>query len=262
MAVASVANVVVAGLKWEPQIKGALYVALAVLILMGSCYLLLATNMGARLGFLLAGAGVFGWLATIGIIWWCYARGPVGLDPTWVPKGVVAGSLAGAGNPALEGYPKGWQKLEASDKEVADSTPAAGGALTATGGPFKNSSEFTVVGAAQKGGKKHGVLGLNFRPLNLWHTPHYLVYTVQKSSKVTPEGGGPAVTQIDPNAQPVSVILLRNLGDRRLHPAVFAISCTIIFGLFSYQLHVRDKEAMERRAAEVASGGRLQPVGR
>lgn len=258
----AVANLVIAGLKWEPQIKGALYVALAVLILMGSCYLLLATNMGARLGFLLAAAGVFGWLSTLGVIWWCYARGPVGPDPSWRSQGIVAGALAGAGNPALNEFPQHWAKLEPTDKEVADATPAAEGVLTATGGPFKASSDYVIIQAYQKGGKSHGVLGINIRPLDLWHTPHYLVVEVQKAMTVTPEGGGKAVVSADPGAQPVSVVLLRNQGARRLHPAVFSISCMTLFGLFCYQLHTRDKEAMARRAAEVSGAGRLQPVSR
>ena len=38
---------------WNPQIKGALYVIIALVVLPGSAYLLLSTNMGARVGALL-----------------------------------------------------------------------------------------------------------------------------------------------------------------------------------------------------------------
>ena len=46
-----------AGLAWNPGIRGILVVAVGVAVLMGSVYLLLATNPGARLGMLVALAG-------------------------------------------------------------------------------------------------------------------------------------------------------------------------------------------------------------
>lgn len=257
-----------AAFSWDPQVKGALYVMIAVLILPGSCYLLLSTNMGARLGFLLAMAGIFGWLTTLGSIWWVYGKGPVGLDPTWKQVAIVTGAPGATNVNALNGFPSGWEKLGPTDKEVADASPVADAALIAKPGgppaPFKSSTDFVLVDAYQKGGKKHGVLGLNFRPLNLWHTPHYLIVQAQKAVVPPTVAGQPAPKPVaDASAQPISVVLLRNLGDRRLHPAVFTMSTAIIFGLVIYQLHTRDKEAAARREAEAGTGaGRLQPVPR
>ena len=51
----------------------------AVLILPGSVYLLLATNMGARVGFLLAVAGLTGWIAVLasrGMVYGIGHQGP------------------------------------------------------------------------------------------------------------------------------------------------------------------------------------------
>ena len=45
---------VLAGIAWDPQVRGILSVLVGVLVLMGSIYLLLATNLASRLGFLLA----------------------------------------------------------------------------------------------------------------------------------------------------------------------------------------------------------------
>ena len=39
---------------WEPELRGILIVIIAVAVLNGSIYLLLGTNLGARLGFLVA----------------------------------------------------------------------------------------------------------------------------------------------------------------------------------------------------------------
>ena len=48
---------------WEPELRGILIVIIAVVVLCGSIYMILATNLGARLGFLVALAGLTGWLA-------------------------------------------------------------------------------------------------------------------------------------------------------------------------------------------------------
>ena len=47
---------------WEPEIRGWIIVIISVVVLMGSTYLLLGTNVGARLGFLIAFAGLAGWM--------------------------------------------------------------------------------------------------------------------------------------------------------------------------------------------------------
>jgi hypothetical protein len=263
-----VSTALVAALSWEPQIKGALYVIIAITILCGSCYMLLATNMGARLGILLAAAGFFGWLFTLGMVWWVYARGPVGPDPSWTSAGIATGNLASSGNKALHGFPKGWKKLAADDKEVADATPAVDGVLaskdTASNAPFKSANDFVIVGAYRKGGQSHGPFGLKLpRPFDLWHNPHYLAVQVQRV--LPPPPGQVSSKTPDPSAPQVSGILLRNLGAKRLHPAVFTFATGILFGLVCYQLHVRDKEAAARREREAAGAtgsGRLQPVPR
>ena len=75
---------------WEPEIRGALTVIIGVVALMGSVYLILGTNMGARLGLLVALAGLFGWMATMGAIWWTYGIGLQGRQPTWKPAAPIS----------------------------------------------------------------------------------------------------------------------------------------------------------------------------
>ena len=70
---------------WEPELRGLLTVIIGVVALCGSVYLLLATNMGIRLGFLVALAGLFGWMASMGAIWWTYGIGLKGNEPSWKP---------------------------------------------------------------------------------------------------------------------------------------------------------------------------------
>ncbi len=238
-------------ISWEPTVKGGLYVLIAFLTLCGSSYLILGTNVGSRLGFQLAAAGLFGFMVIIGSVWWVYGIGPKGPTPTWEPKLTVSGDLARTQSETLSGFPEGWDKLELTDPAVADAQPVVDGALTAEDtGLFEAPADYLPVAAYEKGGETYSLLPfLNFRPFNLWHKPHYLVIQVQPvREQETPPGGAPPKPEVDPTQAPVAVGMLRNLGALRLHPAVATLSSLLIFGLLVYQLHTRDKEAMARRA--------------
>ena len=62
----------------------------------GSGWLLLGTNVGSRLGFLLAAAGLFGWLTVLSISWWIYGVGAIGDLPEWSVEEVNVGDLSQA----------------------------------------------------------------------------------------------------------------------------------------------------------------------
>jgi hypothetical protein len=78
-----------AALAWDPGFRGILTVVVAVAILCGSVFVILATNNGARLGFLLALTGFCGWMFVMGIIWSMYGIGWKGSAPTWKVVDVV-----------------------------------------------------------------------------------------------------------------------------------------------------------------------------
>ncbi|MGI9624456.1 MAG: hypothetical protein ACR2PK_16615 [Acidimicrobiales bacterium] len=83
-----------AGISWEPEIRGILVVLVGSAVLMGSIWLILATNIGARLGTLNALAAFFGWMVIMGLVWWIYGGNVLrGEDPTWEPTEVVFGDL-------------------------------------------------------------------------------------------------------------------------------------------------------------------------
>jgi hypothetical protein len=79
-----------AGIAWDPQLRGILAVLVGVVVLMGSVYLLLGTNLGTRLGFLVALSAIFGWCTIMGLTWWVYGTiGMLGEAPSWEVKEVV-----------------------------------------------------------------------------------------------------------------------------------------------------------------------------
>ena len=239
-----------AALSWEPQIKGALYVLIAVVVLPGSAFLLLSTNMGARMGFMLSMAGLFGWMATLGAIWWVYGIGPVGKAPTWKAVETVTGDVREAGrNESLEEFPRDWEKLDPAAPEVADAQGVVDSRIVGPDARFESADEYLVVGAVRKGGEAYGPLHLlNFRPFNVFHEPHYLMIQVQGvvEQQAAP-GQPPPRPQADPSQPTVSVLLVRDLGTLRLNPALVCIACSLIFAVVCYQLHQRDKEAAARR---------------
>jgi len=81
---ASTVNVAfIDGIGFDPFFRGFLSVLTGVVVLMGSVYLLLATNLGVRHGLLLALAGLAGWMFLMGIVWTIYGIGWRGTAPVW-----------------------------------------------------------------------------------------------------------------------------------------------------------------------------------
>ena len=241
-------------LSWNPQVRGGLYVLISVIILCGSGALILGTNLGARLGFQAAAAGLFGFFVVIGLTWWVYGIGPQGKAPSWVPRFAIQGDLGQADSQILEGFPRDWKELDLADPAVADALPIADAELTGggQGGIFESPADYLPVTALEKGGETYGPFGVfNFRPLNLWHKTHYLIVQVQavERQEAIP-GAAPPRPRVDPNATPAAVVMVRDLGSLRLNPAVFTIASALLFGLLVYQLHTRDKELMALKAKE------------
>jgi hypothetical protein len=81
---------VLAGIAWDPQIRGFIALGVGLVVLLGSVYLLLLTNLGSRLGFMVASAAFWGWMFLMGTIWWVYGNiGMLGEAPHWEVKEVV-----------------------------------------------------------------------------------------------------------------------------------------------------------------------------
>ncbi len=70
---------------WQPELRGILITIIAVVTFCGSCYFVLSTNLGARLGFLVAFAALAGWMFLMGATWWSYGKGLLGPDASWQP---------------------------------------------------------------------------------------------------------------------------------------------------------------------------------
>lgn len=89
-------DLALAALTWNPGFRGLLTVVVGTLILGGSVWLLLSTNSGWRLGFLLSLTALAGWMAIMGLVWGMYGIGYQGRAATWKVEEVNYDDLAQA----------------------------------------------------------------------------------------------------------------------------------------------------------------------
>ena len=284
-----------AAISWDPQIRGALIVMTGVLILMGSVYLLLATNLGAKLGFLLALAGLTGWLVLLNILWLIGGGlgsiGYKGVAPGWVTKEIVTGNIVSnstlnaiTGAPGKPGtaFPNGWTVLTTGAPLLASASPSADTALTppAAGAsttrafppPFTTTSDYVVVAAYAKGGHNYLVNLFGYKVfwrirnhfVYIKHQPKYVIIRVQQAlPSITLAGAATTLPAADVTKPIYTVVLAHDAGSLRLPPILIGFGALLIFGLTCERLHARDKAIQRRKATDAVGppGSRSQPAG-
>ncbi len=316
----------IAGIDFNTGIRGILVVTLAIVILPGSVYLLLATNMGSRLGLLVALAAVFGWISILTMTWWITspANGPRGRNASWKPVEVyVEGSgpartevlnklpastyfpnaedIINANPQILKNYPNPSQAtlsdIAGNDPEVlakamegknlngwrivpqssaGDAATVADNLLTTGAGAlFKETTDYKHLATFDYGGKPtraeycgskdshpHNLINgdslcrlqYKFSKLIQFRSPtHYEVVQVQQViPQETVPGHAPPLPQVDPTQPVISIVLVRDLGQARLLPAVMFMVAFSLFIVFVLLLHYRDK-TLRRNLAEAAA---------
>lgn len=303
----AIMGTVLAGISYDPEIRGVLVVTVAALILIGSVYLLLSTNIGARLGFQVAMAALLGWMLLLSLFWWIYGVGAIGDLPAWHVEEINVGDLSQAqleearglvpenlpsAEDILAEYPEvavtfeegdtptlseiaalpdlppevadrladlegGWDVL--SQANIGDAQAAADAALISEdSGIYAAATEYVLVDGFTRGGKAHResdsvwdrVTTRVSNALTVLNPPKYTVIQVQTSeSTAVPEGNAPLSPTADEDQPVVSVIMVRDLGTRRLPPAVLTIMFGALFALTCGLLHSRDRRAQELSTA-------------
>jgi len=257
---------------WEWELRGTLIVIIAVSVLCGSIYMILGTNMGARLGFLVALTGLFGWMFIMGAIWWTYGKGLLGDDPTWQPVagktlvrdsaklpsvGVLDAPYSPTGDHASDAKEitellkgDGWKKLDSALPSFQQAG-SAGTVMVEESGAYA-AGEFVVVNVFEKGGERSPTFWddrIDF--LAFFHKPHYaLVEIAPLVPQRTEPGRAPARAVIDTSRPHEFVYMIRDMGDKRVPAAQICILSLIVFLLLCWLLHNRDKRVAENRAAK------------
>ena len=287
-----------AGIAWDPEIRGILSVLVGVVVLGGSVYLLLGTNVGNRLGILLSLAAIFGWLTIHGLVWLIYPpiMGPAGRGPSWEIQEVVYGDLTasmldkahGVDTSALPPSEEiddltpedvaavseehaedldGWELLAASDASRGEAQTAVDAVLAEGIVPgLEDSTSRVFTYTCETGGKPQResdsvidrVSNRIGNTLRLTHPPHYAVVQMQPATvEEAPPGEPPNQPEIVEDSQTVSVVLIRDIGERRLPATLIFLGSGLIFGLLCVMLHQRDRRVAEHRSAPLPapSGG-------
>ncbi len=254
-------------ISWMPEIRGILVVITAVVVFCGSIYLLLATNVGARLGFLLAIAALAAWMASMGAIWWVYGLGLKGRDPTWaVAEGVnlmrtpsdldqshIINDTATIDIDQSLPFPEqaeqarvqleagGWRLLEEDD-------PQRGQAIASADEIIQNefelyeAGEYVPIEVFDRGGDRFPKFGDAFDFIALRHSPHYALVEIAPVVPQREEPGRAPATPIPDSNQPHEyVLMVRDLGSKRQPATFLTIGAGLIFGASCWLLHRRDK---------------------
>lgn len=351
---------------FDPQIRGALVVAVGAIVLFGSVWMIMATNQGVRLSALICLAAFFGWMVIMGGFWWIRGIGFVGESVSWqvldfnrddisqssverarvlpdpadiqglgvqvaragLADGVEAmdeflidDEIFGAMAEDLTGDPDPSSMIDLSAEELADALtaealdqfqrnetttlsqimsvapdfveqserdgliPDLGGWVVMTAGEageaqaaagaeilesdafdFDAQAEFRFLDAFRTGGKpridRNNDLNCTFCTDNLargwlWITnsarilnpTEYAVVQLQaidEEALIVEEGQAPRFPAVDEDAQIISVVLVRDLGNVRFPPAMVTLGSLLIFTALAYMLHLRDRATMRR----------------
>src|SRR5437588_4142654 len=132
------AHLLLSAIAWDPFIRGILIVIVAVLVLPGSVYLVLAPHTGVRVGFSLAAAGLSGWMGLMGVIWAATgSSADVGRPASWKTVEVVTGDTKNATTVqfkqcATKSEKNCFRQLQAGDPELGDAQSSADKALASS----------------------------------------------------------------------------------------------------------------------------------
>lgn len=253
---------------WYPTILGVLVVVAAVILFVGSIFLLLGTNMGARLAFLAVFAALTGFMVVLSSLW-ITTTSPLntlrGAVPAWQIKEVVAdptdSKIEAVHNIQEDGIEV--DTIEAANVKAAVDEGLVTKVDNAVEKFTEEDNQFARFGAVT-----------DFLPVTTWeiggsspswldgeftHTPLYAVVEICGVAENTqPFGVAPDVPECAEDGTPAAedngfVILEYNLGDVRLPPVIAWISSIILFvlGLVMFGWYEKDRRA--ERAAQQES---------
>jgi uncharacterized membrane protein (DUF106 family) len=247
---------------WYPTILGVLVVVAAIALFIGSIYLLLGTNLGARLGFLVTFTCLMGFMLVLSILWLTTA------SPLESPKGRVASwsvvenvtDITKAKTEAVRDIAKKANKASQTDaSNVLASVDAAlirkVSTPTVTYTPndnrfakFDDVTQFMVLQTYTIGGSDP-----QFWKGEVNHSTKYAVVEYCKTATQEQTFGLPPLPPecaSGADAQRGFVVAKFDYGTLRLPPFVVIVITAILFGLGLLLLHWREKDQMELEKAK------------
>ncbi len=241
---------------WNPTIIGILTVLAAIGLFCGSVYLLLATNLGARLGFLVAAAGLTGFMFLLATLWWTSGSSgidpPHGRSPQWKVVEIVKdpaeskiAEIRDISNTGTVIPPEKLTNLKPAidaavvpDKSLNGETPKEKPFATLG---FSDSSNYLVEDESLKAYEVGGGTKNIF-----WHNTQYaLVQLCIVKENVTPP-------TCDPLKDTPYIVLEHDLGTLRQPVVAYWFMSLLLFGLSLLGLHWYEQDQRARKRAGLA----------
>jgi hypothetical protein len=256
-----------AALQWYPTILGILVVVAAVTLFIGSVWLLLGTNLGARLGFLITSTSFMGFMMILSVLWITTA------SPLESPKGRVASwsvvenvsDLSQAKTDAVRGINDAQHKAAAIDaSNVAAAVDAA--LITKVSTPtitytpndnrfakFSAITDFQILQTWTVGGSNPQFWKGEFN-----HATKYAVIQYCAVAQVQQTFGLPPLPPQCASSERGYIVAKYDYGTLRLPPFFVLVISALLFGLGLLMLHWREKDEYE--AEQAAKGESTRPV--
>ena len=243
---------------WNPTILGVLVVLSAIGLFCGSVYLLLGTNLGARLGFLVSAASLTGFMVLLSTLWWTSGNSgidpPHGHSPGWKVIEVVNDPAQSKTADVHSILTKG---TAANASLLANLRPALDAALVKAQTPANAKAvaqpffkfEAALDYLTDFKGYKTYLVGGGTKNL-FWHNPRYAAVQFCPTDKNTPIGTAPVC---DPLQDKQFAILSYNYGSLR-QPVIFQfwLPSVLLFGLSLLGLHWYEVDSRQRKRAALA----------
>jgi hypothetical protein len=221
-----------AHLSLAEALRGLLVVISAAGLFCGSVYLLLATDVGARIGFLLSIAALSGFISMLAMIW-STSQFPLnslhGPAAHWKVVEVAKDSPEASKFKEVHGILDKGREPETTVvqeiKATIDTTLTAEGEFQS----FAKATDYLVTSSREVGGGRKGLFK---------HRPLFAAAEVRPVQKVeVPVGAAPPAPKPDPAKPPVYAVLERDLGALRLPQYLTVIGAGIIFVISLFLLH-------------------------
>ncbi|MCZ7527635.1 MAG: hypothetical protein M5U14_15405 [Acidimicrobiia bacterium] len=240
---------------WYPTILGILVVVFGIALFVGSVYLILATNLGGRLGFLVTAACLSGFMVMLSLLMLTNPS-PVntlkGRIPGWEgeeivrrPGGAKAKPVQVIETEGREATAEEAANIKAKVDELLVTQTAAAGEELPEGANelarFASADDFLVLETYVTGGERKNLF---------WHEPRYAAAVFCPVREV-PEilGEAPPEPECDPDQPSDTLVLLYDMGSLRQPPAVLLGASSVLFGVSLLGLHWRERDEQEREAA-------------
>ena len=230
---------------WYPLTLGWLVVLSAIGMFFGSTYLLLATNLGSRLGFLVVGSIVAGFLVVLSLLWVTTAT-PLnvfkGRQVEWKAVGIV-------------------QDTKSANVKEVQNIQTDGIKLSSTEFANVKAAADTLLAPIKEGevNSKPASISEDLPPVNplhfeFTHTPLYAAANFCQLDKEKAETAFRSTCDTSPEAKAnLGVLILeKDLGSLRQPPLFLFFGSSVLFALFLLSLYWRDKDLRLAKAQDAS----------